>query len=255
MGKTTVALNLGLALARRGWRTLVVDADPLGCIGLSVERLDGATSGFFTCLEEADGAARAVRDTRLSTLQLLPAGRSDEPEPRLEEAARDGRIQGTLEALARGRDAVLVDTASGLSAVGRAAVAAADRVVVPIQAEPLALRTTHGVLDALGDLRSGGSAVALAGFLLTMVDTRDEICLEVAREAWSTLPSDLVLEAFVPRDPVFLRASAFGVPVGLLAKRPPPVASVFDRIAAELEPRLGLTSEKRKDDEPIPLLD
>ncbi|MFP3941995.1 MAG: ParA family protein, partial [Thermoanaerobaculia bacterium] len=116
-------------------------------------------------------------------------------------------------------------------------------------------RTTHPVLDALGDLRSGGSSVGLAGFVLSMVETRDEVCLQVAQEAWSTLPSDLVLEAFVPRDPAFLRASAAGVPVGLLSKRPPPVAFVFDHIAAELEPRLGLPLEDHKDDAPIPLLD
>jgi len=44
------------------------------------------------------------------------------------------------------------------------------------------------------------------------------------------------------------------VPVGLLRKRPPPVTAVFDRIATELEPRLGMT-EITDDDQPIALLD
>lgn len=256
VGKTTLALNLGLALARRGWRTLVADADPLGCVGLSVDRLNGSGGGLLAFPADGEEPAGAIRETRVSTLQLLPAGAV--PETGAGEGAEEaaaGRLGEALRSLEADRDLVVVDTASGLGALGRAAVAAADRVLVPIQAEPLALRTTHPVLETLGDLRSRGSSVGLAGFVLSMVDTRDEVCLQVAQEAWSTLPSDLVLEAFVPRDPAFLRASAAGVPVGLLSKRPPPAAAVFDQIAAELEPRLGLTLEDRKDDAPIPLLD
>jgi chromosome partitioning protein len=67
-------------------------------------------------------------------------------------------------------------------------------------------------------------------------------------------PESLVLEAYIPRDPAFVTASAKGVPVGLLAKRPPPVASAFDRVAQELEPRIGLAEESH-DDEAIPLVD
>lgn len=262
VGKTTVALNLSLAFAHRGWRTLLVDADPLGCIGLSVERLDEAAAGLVTCLEDGGTTpAEAVRKTRVDTLDLLPVGRAadpgagDPPERLLERAARDGSLEELVHGLAGDRDLVLLDTASGLTPVGLALVGFSDHVLIPIQSEPLALRTTHRVLDAVGELRSRGSKVRLAGFLLTMVSTRDDVCLQVAQEAWGTLPSDLVLEAFVPRDPVFLQASAAGVPVGLLASRPPPVASVFDQIAAELEPRLGLLTEGRKDDVPIPLLD
>lgn len=261
VGKTTVALNLSLAFAQRGWSTLLVDTDPLGCIGLSVDRLEEEPAGLVSCLEEGGEPAGAVRETRVSTFQLLPVGRGsypgegDPPARVLDRAARDGSLGRLVRSLAESRDLVLLDTASGLTPVGLAAVASADHVLVPTQSEPLALRTTHHVLDALGELRGEGSGVRLAGFLLTMVNTRDEVCLEVAQEAWGTLPSDLVLEAFVPRDPVFLRASAAGVPVGLLSSRPPPVASVFDQIAAELEPRLGLVTDRPKDHAPIPLLD
>ncbi|MFP3942161.1 MAG: ParA family protein, partial [Thermoanaerobaculia bacterium] len=155
VGKTTIALNLGHALARRGWRTLVADADPLGCIGLSVDRLNGAGGGLLASLAGGEEPAAAVRETRLSTLHLLPAGAgSDSGAGGSPEDAAAGRLGEALRSLEAERDLVVVDTASGLTALGRAAVAAADRVLVPIQAEPLALRTTHPVLDALGDLRT-----------------------------------------------------------------------------------------------------
>ena len=78
--------------------------------------------------------------------------------------------------------------------------------------------------------------------------------LSVSQEVWALFPEKLVLDAIVPRDPELLHASTHGVPVGLLRKRPPPVTAVFDRIAAELEPRLGMT-ETTDDQQPIALVD
>jgi chromosome partitioning protein len=143
---------------------------------------------------------------------------------------------------------------SGMSGPTGAVLRCSDFVLVPLQAEPLALRSMHQVLDAVGHLRAEGAPLVIAGFLLTMLQSRQEFSLAVAQETWSSLPAHLVLEAFVPRDPAFLESSGHGVPVGLLRKRPPAVAMVFDQIAGELEPRLGLTLEDDQD-APIPLLD
>ena len=125
---------------------------------------------------------------------------------------------------------------------------------MPIQAEPLALRSVGQVLEAVGRLREDSRRLSIVGFIVTMLSSRQQVSLAVAQETWSMLPVDLVLEAFVPRDEAFLVASAQGVPLGLLGKRPPPVATVFDQLAAELEPRLGLLTEE-SEVEPIPLLD
>jgi len=97
-----------------------------------------------------------------------------------------------------------------------------------------------------------GAPVALAGFVLTMLDLRNPESLGVATEAWAGFPEAAVLQATIPRDPVFLKASGEGVPVGLLSAHPPPVAALFDQVAVELEARLDLGKEL-PDDGPISL--
>jgi chromosome partitioning protein len=85
--------------------------------------------------------------------------------------------------------------------------------------------------------------VQLAGVVLTMLQSGNEDSIKVAQEAWRLFPADLVLETAVPRDNVFLKASAEGVPLGLLRRKPPAVAAVFDLLASEIEPRLALEPE------------
>ena len=110
------------------------------------------------------------------------------------------------------------------------------------------------LMVVLGHLRAQGARAKLTAVVLTMARMREETSLTVSQEAWSLFPDKLVLDTIVPRDNELLQASVSGVPVGLLRKRPPPVTAVFDRIAAELESRLGMT-EASDDEQPISLLD
>lgn len=255
VGKTTVALNLALALAERGRRTLLVDTDPQGAIGRSLAGGLHHRGGLAELLKGEGTLAQAVVPTRLEELAILPVGQISAREAEGWTAAlgRDGGLDAALREAAGRYDLVLVDTMSGISGPTREVLRRADALLVPLQAEPLALRTIGQVLDAVGDLREDGVRLALAGFLLTMLQSRQEYSLAVAQEAWSSLPPHLVLESFVPRDPVFLESSGLGVPVGLLRRRRPAVAMVFDQVAEELEPRLGLPPLV-DDGGPLPLL-
>jgi len=242
VGKTTVALNLAHALSRRGWRTLLVDADPQGAVGWSVEGARADGRGLVRWLRGELALEEAALATREEGLRLLPFGGDDDD--RDWESARsllaEGALRWGLAEDAPGTDVVVVDTPSGVWGPTREVLRQSDAVLVPLQAEPLAWRSLHQAVDAIEAVRGEGRPLELAGVLLTMVATREEASLAVAQESWGSLPVELVLEAFVPRDPVFLRAAARGVPVALLERRPPPVAAVFDRVAAEVEPRLGL---------------
>jgi chromosome partitioning protein len=102
-------------------------------------------------------------------------------------------------------------------------------------------------------LRSQGAHVEMAGFVVTMLQVRNEHSFDVARELWDRFPARLLFDASIPRDPVFLEATAKGVPVGFLRTPAPPVTHVFELIAAELETRMGLREQKTSD-EPQPFL-
>jgi chromosome partitioning protein len=77
VGKTTVALNLAVAFAERGRRTLLADLDPQGAIGLSLAKGDTELAGLAEVLSGLVSASEAVVVTRLAGLSLLPRGRLD----------------------------------------------------------------------------------------------------------------------------------------------------------------------------------
>ncbi len=256
VGKTTVALNLSYSLAQRGHRVLLADLDPQGGIGHSVRGAEDAhRPGLVQLTMGLASLDEARLGTRLGSLSLLPRGElSPLATAAWTASLEDGQRLAAVAALAAASaDLLIFDCPSGLGPATLGALRAASHALAPLQAEPLSLRSVPQLIEVVADLRAAGSSVALAGLVLTMVESRREGSLGIVREAWRLFPGELVLETAVPRDPAFFAASAEGGPVALLDRRPPAVASVFDQLAAELEPRLGL-AHGPEDDRAIPLL-
>lgn len=257
VGKTTVALNVAHALAAKGYRVLLVDCDPQGAIGLSLSKKLTRRAGFKEYVDGNEPLAQLIIETRVRGFHLLPFGQiSHIDTERFSSilATGDQYRRFFYEADQLGHDLVMVDTPCGFGGITVGVLRVATHVLSPIQAEPIALRSVTQLLEVVQGLRQEGSEVELIGFLLTMLQLRQTESYTVAQEVWEKFPPELLFNANVPRDPVFLEATASGVPVGLLRQPAPPVSHVFDLVAAELEGRLGL-SQLRHSDGPQPLLD
>jgi chromosome partitioning protein len=249
VGKTTVALNLAAALAERGRRTLLIDLDPQGAIGHSLARADTALPGVADLLSGVEQPEAVVMQTRLPTLALLPRGRLDpidacDFEQTLGTA---GVLESVVERCGRTYDYVLVDTPAGVGSITRGAMRAGNSVLIPFQAEPLALRTLSQVLRVMDHVRAAENpSLRLLGILLTMVDRTNEAGSAVLGEAWSGFAS--VLDTVIPRNEVFTRASLAGLPIGFLGGRVSPEARRFELLANEVEALLaeekGLNEER-----------
>jgi chromosome partitioning protein len=254
VGKTTAALNCAFALARRGLRTLVVDTDPQGAIGLSLDGI-GDRPGLAANLANDGAALAGVIKTRLPELHLLPMGHVDALNvDRLAVEAREADVLRRIIDLGqRDYEIILFDTPAGLGGMTRVALEAVESVVAVVQCEPLALRSLPRLLELLAHLREVGASCSLLGVLGTMSSFRDPVMLASLEELWSFY-KDQIFETAIPRDPAFLQASRAGVPLGLLSRRPPAVAAVFDRLVGEIEERIDL-QKGGEDDGPIRLVD
>jgi chromosome partitioning protein len=255
VGKTTLALNLAYSFAKRGHRTLIVDTDPQGSVALSLARRQNDFRGLSNYFAGEVTLGDIVLRTKVASLGLVFSGTvpAVDIDAFQESLAAPSGLARLLEEAQGSYDLVLFDTPSGLGGVTRKVLEQSTHVVTPIQAEPVAFRSLGQLLELLAALRERGSEVALVGLVLIMLQVRNDLSVGVAQELWSQFPGDLLIEASIPRDGIFLTAGAAGVPVALLGRNPPPISGVFDQIAAELEPRMGMRPEEANDG-PIDLL-
>jgi chromosome partitioning protein len=222
-----------------------VDTDPQGAIGLSLARRSGHFLGLTNYIEGERPLEHLTLTTRLPNLRILLLGGLAAGEvDAFVDSVCNGSILGELFEEASSKcDLVVLDTPSGLTGITREVMRRCTHLLSPLQAEPVALRSFDQLLRMVDHLRGRGAALELTALVLYMLQARDMSSLGVAQEVWASFPRDFVLETTVPRHPAFLAATAAGVPVGLLAERPPAVARVFDELAEELQPRLDLVKE------------
>jgi chromosome partitioning protein len=236
VGKTTTAINLAACLAEAGERTLVVDLDPQAnaTSGLG-ERANGTSS-----YDLLDGASvqELAHSTRFANLDLVPS--RPDLAGAVVELARLGNGETFLsESLRPAREAysfVFVDCPPSLGPLTVNALAAADRVLVPIQCEYYALEGLAQLLDSVDRVRVRlNPRLAVAGLLLTMADRRTRLTADVAREVRENF-GDLVFDAVVPRSVRLAEAPSYGLPITVYAPSSSG-ADAYYKVASELVDR------------------
>ena len=239
VGKTTTAVNLAACLAEAGERTLVVDLDPQAnaTSGLG-ERANGTSS-----VDLLDGAelTEIVIHTRFENLDLVPA--KGDLAGAAVELDRLGADSYLARALAPARDAysfVFLDCPPSLGPLTVNGLAAADRVLVPVQCEYYALEGLTQLLDSIERIRAGlNPRLSLAGMVLTMADGRTRLSADVAGEVRRHF-GDLVFEAVIPRSVRLAEAPSHGLPITAYDPRSRG-ADAYYRVASELVERMAET--------------
>ena len=236
VGKTTTAVNLAACLAEAGERALVIDLDPQAnaTSGLG-ERANGTSS-----YDLLDGAPLA--GPRQADPLREPLARSVEAGSRRRRgrAGAEGRRRDLPRRVARrcddGYSFVFLDCPPSLGPLTVNALAAADRVLVPVQAEYYALEGLSQLLRSVDIIKARlNPRLSIAGVLLTMVDARTNLSADVDNELRRHL-GDLVFKTTVPRSVRLAEAPSHGLPA-IAYDRRSAGAEAYWKVAMELVER------------------
>lgn len=215
VGKTTTTVNVGASLAAGGAQTLLVDLDSqcnaTTSLGMASERHPSS----YDCLIGTVSIAEAARPAGPDNLWMVPASRdlagAAVELPRVE--GSETRLRESLGPVRERFAYTLLDCPPALGPVTINALTAADRVVVPIQAEYLALEGLVQFLDTVALVRRElNPDLELAGLLLTMYDERLRLARDVETELREHF-AELVFETVIPRSVRVAESPSYGVPV------------------------------------------
>jgi chromosome partitioning protein len=236
VGKTTTAVNLAACLAEAGEPTLVVDLDPQANATSGLGARANGTSSYD--LLDGGSLREIANPTRFANLDLVPA-KAELAGAAVELAQHADGESYLASSLAPAREAysfVFLDCPPSLGPLTVNALAAADRVLVPVQCEYYALEGLTQLLHSIERIRARlNPRLAIAGMILTMADGRTRLASDVAAEVRRHF-GDLVFDAVVPRSVRLAEAPSHGLPITAY-DRHSAGADAYYRVASELVDR------------------
>jgi chromosome partitioning protein len=212
-GKTTTAVNLAAALARKGHETLLIDLDPQAhatvSLGLDPEKFSGRTIGE-ALIAERPGVAAVTADTYLKHLKIVPASIHLSRIASLlhSQNFREQRLWHALED-AKGYDYRLIDCQPTLEVLPVNAMVAADHFLIPTQPAGYGLRGLTDLLETLHTIKRQGAQGRREEWdwriLLTMVMGQATGTNELVKQILNPI-RDHVLETVIHRNERLNRA-------------------------------------------------
>ncbi len=213
VGKTTTSINLGAYLAALGKYVLLVDLDSQAnaTVGLGVQVNEEQGHVYHALVNDVNPSG-LVRKTSLFGLDILPASQTlaGATVELVTMQEREWRLKKALDHVRTNYDYILIDCPPSLGLLTVNALAAAERVLIPVQCEYYALEGLGQLLKTVELVREGlNPDLQVLGVLLTMYDKRNQLANQVFNEVVKNFPGR-VFESPVPRTVSLAEAPSFG---------------------------------------------
>ncbi len=223
VGKTTTVVNLAAALSARKRTVLVVDLDPQAhaTLGLGLEKQQGIS--LYPVLLGEKQIGDVIQPTKWNNLNIIPS-EVDLAGSELEFGAREDRLEMIRNALAPVKesaafDYIILDCPPSLGIVMTSSLVASDGVLIPIQAEFLAMDGLALITGSIDRIRASvNPSLELNGVLFTMVNNQARLTQDVITEVRNHF-GDKVYETTIPRNVRVSEAPSMGTPVVFLDPR------------------------------------
>lgn len=237
VGKTTTSANLGVALARRGQRVVLIDAD-IGLRNLDVV-LGLENRIVYDIVDVVEGLCRLkqalIRDKRYENLHLLPAAQT-----RDKSALTEAQLEALCEELKAEFDFVLIDSPAGIEHGFKNAVAGADEALIVTTPDVSAVRDADRIIGLLESMEFPAPRLIINRFRPEMVKKGDMLDIDDVLEI---LAIDLI--GVVPEDEQIVVSTNRGEPVAADEKSSAGAAyrNIAGRLLGETVPFLNLEAK------------
>jgi chromosome partitioning protein len=215
VGKTTTAVNLGVALAEKKISVLLIDLDPQAnaTSALGMQEIEGES--IYDPLLGETPIADKVLPTRIENLFIIPAD-LDLAGAEIEIARMPDHLTRLARTLSTFRldetfDLILIDCPPSLGILMTNALAAADEILTPIQCEYFALEGLVKIVRVIEQVRDSGANahIQIGGIVMTMFDSRTNLSEQVVSEVRQHF-GKRVYNTVIPRTVRLSEAPSFG---------------------------------------------
>ena len=243
VGKTTTALNLGVALAKEGKKVLLIDADSQGdlttCLGyyeqdkmqntigklMNDAMLDNNLNIDETILHHEEGVDLIPSNLDLSAIEFSLVNAM----------SREFTMKNAISDIKDKYDYILIDCMPSLGMVTINALACSDKVIVPVQAEYLAAKGMGQLLKTITRVRKQiNPKLEVGGVLLTLIDKRTTLSKdikEVLKESYGSYVD--IYKTEIPKAINTAKSSSTGKSIFEYDKNSP-VAKAYENFAKEV---------------------
>ncbi|MBN2010227.1 ParA family protein [candidate division KSB1 bacterium] len=215
-GKTTTAMNLGVCLAERNKKTLLIDIDPQANLttGLGFDMFELKQTIYHVLSNHHENMPIPCLPTRWPLLDLIPSS-LDLASVELEMASRVGRewrLKKAIEIIANQYDYIIIDTPPSLGLLTQNAFMAYEKIIIPLQLHVYALKAIPQLQTTINLIREFNPALHISGIVCTMYDTRNNLS-RVIEESVREKFGQIVYTTVIPMNIVIAESPAAGKPV------------------------------------------
>ena len=222
VGKTTSSINLAAALGQLGKKTLLIDMDPQSnaTTGVGMNSNDFDFDIYQTITGKCE-IEKAIYKTKFKNLSVIPstlnlAGIDVEFVKKMftdKEFQRNNQLKETIQTIKDNYDYIIIDCQPSLGLCTMNALVASDSVIIPVQCEFYALEGITQLLNSIIMVQNSmNPELRIEGVLLTMLDGRTNIGLEVIEEIRKYF-KDKVFNTIIPRLVRLCEAPSHGKPI------------------------------------------
>lgn len=255
--KTTTTMNLGIALAKKEKRILLVDADPQGSLTISLgvrnpyDLQDTLTSTMQTVmankppplphgiLHHAEGVDLLPSNIELSGMELRLFVTQN----------RERVLQKCLDEIRHSYDYILIDCPPSLGIMTINALVAADSIIIPTEPKFLAVKGLDLLLRSVANVRRQiNPSLQIEGILLTMVDNRTKNAKAITDTLNTTLGERIrIFDTQIPRSVRAAEAAQEGKSI-FAHEKSSKVAKVYEALTEEVTPYAQRTRHRSRSD-------